>query len=86
MYESCCEEDIVQESENLPIDKIITAFSSWSWQNKDTCENLKGKGSFEIYTTLQFVSIYCYGMNGNDMNNFIDILLKYDCPLYDLKD
>lgn len=27
--------------------------------------------------------IDCYGMDGEDMNKFIDILFEYGCPLYD---
>ena len=34
-------------------------------------------------TTPQFVRIDCYGMKGEDMNKFIDILDEYGCPLYD---
>ena len=34
-------------------------------------------------TTSQSVMIDCYGMDGEDMNKFIDILFEYGCPLYD---
>jgi hypothetical protein len=40
-------------------------------------------GSFQIYTTSQFFRIDCYGMDGEDINKFIDVGAEFDCPLYD---
>jgi hypothetical protein len=84
VYEQCSDEQIVDGLENLPIDNIVAdianAFSNWNRVSSDAWE---GKGAFQIFTTPQFVRINCYGMESEDMNKFIDVMLEYGCPLYD---
>ena len=33
--------------------------------------------------TKQFVRVDCYSMTEKNINKIIDVLLKYECPLYD---
>ena len=47
-----------------------------SWQSDQT-------GFFQLRTTSQLVQVVCYSMEGEDMNKIIDVMLKYNCPLYD---
>ncbi|MFB6366438.1 hypothetical protein ACFCP7_20665 [Paenibacillus elgii] len=69
----------------MPISQIIKdiqeEFRDWTITNHDFEKD--GKGVFQLFTTEQFVRVDCYGVSGDDMNKLIDILLKYDCPLYD---
>ena len=86
VYEKCSEEESVDGLENLPIEDIIAdidkEFADWKNESNDY-ENPKGKGAFQILTTLQFARFDCYGMQGEDMNRIIDVMIKYECPLYD---
>ena len=50
--------------------------------NKAGIDN-DGEGSFNIFTTSQFVQFDCYDINKDDMNMLIDIMLEYGCRLYD---
>lgn len=88
VYESCSDEKVVDGLENLLIDAILidiqTAFTDWKMEESNIdYENPEGKGAFQIYYTTQFIRFDCYGMEGEDMNRIIDVMLKYDCPLYD---
>ena len=86
VYEKCSEEENVEGLETLPIEDIIAdidkEFADWSIESNDY-KNPKGKGAFQIFTTPQFVRFDCYGMEGEDMNRIIDVMIKYECPLYD---
>ena len=88
VYEKCSDEQTVYGLENLPIDAILkdiqTEFEDWKMEDSNIdYENPKGKGAFQISTTEQFVRFDCYGMQGEDMNRIIEVMDKYDCPLYD---
>ena len=88
VYEKCSDEQTVEGLENLPIESILEdirmEFISWKMiESNIDFENPKGKGAFQIFTTKQFVRFDCYGMDGEDMNRIIDVMDKYDCPLYD---
>lgn len=86
VYETLCDEGNIEGLENVPVDeireKIAKAFSDWNKVDENSFEN-SNKGAFQITTTSQSVMIDCYGMDGEDMNKFIDILFEYGCPLYD---
>ena len=56
-------------------------FSEWKYS--DDLIFSKGQESFQLLITNQFVRADCYSMSEQNMNKIIDILLKYDCPLYD---
>ncbi len=85
VYESLCDGSYVEGLETLPVREIIDdfkkEFKDWTIQENDF--EKEGSGSFQIYTTEQFVRVDCYGVSGDNMNRMIDIMLKYDCPLYD---
>jgi len=88
VYEQCSNEQIVDGLETIPIDLILTdiktEFAAWNMEESNLdYENPSGKGAFHISYTTQFVRFDCYGMEGEDMNRIIDIMNKYDCPLYD---
>jgi len=90
VYEKCSNGEVVEGLEDLPIKIILEdiqkAFSDWGGEvNTDYpyFTDPSGKGAFDIYTTNQFVRFDCYRVKGEDMNRIIDIMLKYDCPLYD---
>lgn len=86
VYDQLVEGQRVEALEELPIDRIraeiAEAFTEgWTQLDPDTWEG--SKGTFQVFTTRQYVRIDCYGMDGEDMNRFIDILDHYGCPLYD---
>lgn len=87
VYESCTNEEFVDGLEDLPIDLIIKdiklKFKNWENLDKKTFENTSGNGAFQIFTTKQFVRFDCYGIDVEDMNRIIDVMIKYNCPLYD---
>jgi hypothetical protein len=88
VYEKCSDEHIVAGLEDLPIESILKdiqkEFINWKPEESDIdFENPDGNGAFQIFTTKQFVRFDCYGMEGVDMNRIIDVMTKYECPLYD---
>lgn len=60
---------------------ITCEFAEWERLNEFCFENRHE--SFQVFITKQFVRVDCYSMTEQNMNKIIDILLKYDCPLYD---
>ena len=85
---ACCNGEEIGGLEQLPIKEILNkvskVFTSWRALDIGNYEK-EGCGSFSIFTTSQIVRFDCYGMTENDMNLLIDIMLEYDCPLYDSK-
>jgi len=77
--------DYVEGLETLPIQQISkdieAAFKDWKKESE--CDYQGEHGAFQIFTTEQFVRFDCYGMYQDDLNKLIDVLLKYECPLYD---
>ncbi len=87
VYEkACCDGEHVDALEALPIEKIlikiVDSFLDWKHLDEKTFEK-DSKGSFQIFTTSQIVRFDCYGMDEDDLNLLIDIMLEFDCPLYD---
>ncbi len=88
VYEKCSDEEIIEGLEELPVDLILTKINDEfiKWRTEDShldFENPEGKGSFQVFTTNQFVRFDCYGMYGDDMNRIIDVMISFDCPLFD---
>ncbi|MCM1158503.1 MAG: hypothetical protein NC300_07275 [Bacteroidales bacterium] len=85
IYVLLSDEETVEGLENLPADKILndikTAFADWLCDGNTYFE--KGDESFELMITEQFVRFDCYGITEEHMNQMIDIMLEYGCPLYD---
>ena len=60
---------------------IVCEFAEWNRSADFYFE--KQSEAFELYLTKQFVRVDCYSMTEQNINKIIDVLLKYDCPLYD---
>ena len=71
--------------DEIPIDEIQRDFSEvfMDWENYGEVNYEKSNESFQLMLTNQFVRADCSGMTEMNMNKIIDILLKYNCPLYD---
>jgi hypothetical protein len=86
LYERLSKGVVVEGLERLPVaqirERIAAAFKDWERIGDHDWEQ-EGKGAFRVFTTSQFIQIGCYGMEGAEMNKFIDILYEYECPLYD---
>jgi hypothetical protein len=69
----------------IPVNQVLedfkNEFKEWNIQKSLYFE--KGDEAFQLMITNQFVRADCYGMTEYNMNRIIDILYKYDCPLYD---
>ncbi|PDS26239.1 hypothetical protein [Flavobacterium branchiophilum] len=87
VYESLAEGNAVDGLENLQIDIILNRinniFKDWEKIDDDSWKNPKGKGAFQIKTTLQAVFIDCYGTEGKIMDKLVAILEEYHAVLYD---
>ncbi|MBO4458223.1 MAG: hypothetical protein J5802_10930 [Butyrivibrio sp.] len=69
----------------LPIEHILTdvekVFSDW--EQIDAYNYEKNSAAIEIFANNQIVRFDCYSVTEADMNKIIDIMLSYECPLYD---
>ena len=86
VYEKLSNGETIEGLEDIPIsdilDRISDVFTN-GWEKLDDLNWESGNGAFQIFTTIQFIRIDCYGMEGEDMNRFIDIADEFNCPLYD---
>lgn len=87
VYEQLSNGQEVAGLERLPVSEITARIAEvferhWQRIGTDGWERDAG-GAFQLTTTPQFVRVDCYGMAGDDMNRIIDVLLEFDCPLYD---
>jgi hypothetical protein len=86
-YEMLSNGQVVDALENIPIQELLQkvneVFSGEGWEKLDDLNWESDRGAFQIYTTPQFFRVDCYGMEGDDMNKFIDIASEFGCPLYD---
>jgi hypothetical protein len=77
--------------DEIPVNEIQKdfddAFFVKGWDRLITPENIcyeKGDDeAFHLLLTNQFVRVDCYSVSDVNMNVIIDIMEKYDCPLYD---
>lgn len=73
--------------EVIPIDlvrkRVLEEFAKRGWEKLDEDTWESKKGAFQLFTTPQFLRVDCYGMQGEDMNVFIDVAHEFLCPLYD---
>ncbi len=71
--------------DEIPIEKIVNDFKNefGSWINEDDQYFESNEEFFQLMITKQFVRADCYDLTVFSMNKIIDIMLKYDCPLYD---
>lgn len=86
VYEQLCQGIPVAGVETLPIEKILKKitieFITFEQIDAYTFKS-ESEGSFHVTVTDRFVRLDCYNMKTEDMNVFIDIMLEFDCPLYD---
>ena len=87
VYASLCNGEQLDELQTLPVEeirkRIQAVFSDWDWLDQDNCEK-DGFGSFVLYTTPQLVRFDCYGMSGQSLNLFIDVMTEeFGIPVYD---
>ena len=87
VYEALVEKEGVIGLEKLPVEVIInrinSVFSKWERIDENSWKNNAGKGAFQVITTPQSVKIDCYGTKGKTMNQLVDLMLEFKCPLYD---
>ncbi|MEG0849037.1 hypothetical protein ACHRVK_13525 [Flavobacterium plurextorum] len=87
VYEALVEKEGVIGLEKLPVEVIInrinSVFSKWERIDENSWKNNAGKGAFQVITTPQSVKIDCYGTEGKTMNQLVDLMLEFKCPLYD---
>lgn len=80
------EGEFLKGLKKLPVEEIKESikaeFADWLWIDELNFEH-ETKGAVEIYITPQAVQFSCYSLSGDDMNRIIDIMLKFNCPLYD---
>ena len=95
--DSCIEYLKVDGLSSLPVKDIITdiktKYKNWELMDESTADGEKGtvytfifdNGScaFEAEISEQSVLFDCHGLDGGQMNELIDIMLAYDCCLYD---
>lgn len=84
--ESCCEENSVDGLAVLPISDILRRVDEvfGDYDKLDGSNYESGKGSFSISATEQSVLFDCgWSMAEAELNKIIDIMLEFDCPLYD---
>jgi len=85
IYKSLSEGKFLTYVNEIPVSQIIDDFHKAfiKWINHDNRYYEKDNEAFELMTTYQFVRVDCYEMTVDNMNKVIDIMIKYDCPLYD---
>ena len=86
VYECLSDGQYVDGLEDLPIDDLIARISqvfSEGWNKVDEMTWESSDGTFQLFTTQQFIRVDCYGLSSENMNKLIDILDEFGCPLYD---
>ena len=69
----------------LPTEKILSDVKSTfsDWTQIDAYNYEKNGAAIEIYVNSQICRFDCYSVTEADMNKIIDIMLNYECLLYD---
>lgn len=70
---------------DLPITDILASVDKAfaEWDRPDATHYERDDELIEVYITPQFVRFDCYGVSEDNMNRLIDVMLAFDCPLYD---
>jgi len=86
VYERLSDGETVDSLEALPIAQMIVrvrdTFTDWQQLDAVTFDG-GDRGGFQLFSTLQFFRVDCYGMGGDDMNRFIELGIEFQCRLYD---
>lgn len=85
VYVSLSDGKTVSGVATLPIEKIRVKINEvfGNWEKLDDNHLVFDDEVIEIFTTDQFVRFDCYGVSEDNMNKLIDIMLEFDCRLYD---
>lgn len=85
VYASLSDGKSVMGVATLPIDEVRVRIDEvfCDWEKLDDNHLAYDEEVIEIYTTEQFVRFDCYGVSEENMNKLIDIMLEFDCRLYD---
>lgn len=86
VYEKICTQENISGLESLDINKILgrisDVFSEWCRLDEYNFESQNGAFTVEIYENA--VLFECSeSMDYSSLNKIIDIMLEFDCPLYD---
>lgn len=77
----------VEGLEPLPLESFLSHIADAFPGTKRGSECLEwessDRGAFQATGSPQHVRICCIGMSEEDMNRFIDIAEKFECPLFD---
>ena len=87
VYERLSDGEFVENLREIPVDEIMNriteVFSALGWTTEDE-ETWEGEsGAFQIDISPQFLRFDCYGMDGEAMNQLIEIGTGFGLPLYD---
>jgi hypothetical protein len=86
VYNSLCDGAAVDELEQLHtermVDRVGVVFSDWQKLDDLTFDG-GDRGGFQLSITPQSIRVDCYGMEGEDMNQLIEIAHEFGCPLFD---
>ena len=70
---------------SLIVQEISCQFYDWEHYNENGWRK-SNREQFEIYTTSQLIKIDCLNvLDGKDMNKFPDIMVDFNCPIFDAK-
>lgn len=87
VYEALDDETTIEGLEELPVqvilNRIASVFSKWEKVDENSWKNNSGPGAFQVLTTSQSIQIDCYGTEGKTMDQLVNIMEEYKCPLYD---
>lgn len=87
IYERLSDGEHVAGVAEIPIQEVLRrtadVFTELGWNAVDEETWESERGNFQIFSTSQFFRVDCYGMNGDDMNLFIDIASEFGLILYD---
>jgi len=84
IYSALSCEEYLDHVDEIPCLQILQDFDYVfrDWNNENSIYE-RGSESFQLMVTKQFVRVDCYGMTNSNMDRIIDLMIKYDCPLYD---
>lgn len=85
VYARLSDGETIPGIEILPIEEIRVLLDATfsSWNKLDEWHYEQDGQMIEVFTTEQFVRFDCYCVSEENMNKLIDIMLAYDCRLYD---
>lgn len=83
IYIRAADGEFVEGLADLPIDDIILAFQNAFPELDPTGDCPRPVGAFQVHTSTQTVFVHCYGAPVSDINQIIDIMVAFRCPLYD---